>query len=98
VEELGFFGGMLVLLAFGILIWRGVRIALRAPNMFGTMLATGITALLAIQVVINIGVVTGLVPPTGIVLPFISAGRTSLIMFMACIGVLLNISKQSHTA
>ncbi len=98
VEELGFFGGLLVLLAFGILIWRGVRIALRAPNMFGTMLATGITALIAIQVFINIGVVTGLVPPTGVVLPFISAGRTSLIMFMGCIGVLLNISKQSHTA
>ncbi len=98
VEELGFFGGLLVLLAFGILIWRGVRIALRAPNMFGTMLATGITALIAIQVFINIGVVTGLVPPTGVVLPFISAGRTSLIMFMGCIGVLLNISKQSHAA
>ena len=98
VEELGFFGGLLVLAAFGILIWRGVRIALRAPNMFGTMLATGITALIAIQVFINIGVVTGLVPPTGVVLPFISAGRTSLIMFMGCIGVLLNISKQSHAA
>lgn len=98
VEELGFFGGMLVLLAFGILIWRGVRIALRAPNMFGTMLATGITALIAIQVFINIGVVTGLVPPTGVVLPFISAGRTSLIMFMGCVGILLNISKQAHTA
>ncbi len=98
VEELGFFGGILVLLAFGILIWRGVRIALRAPNMFGTMLATGITALIAIQVFINIGVVTGLVPPTGVVLPFISAGRTSLIIFMGSIGVLFNISKQTHSA
>jgi len=96
VEELGFFGGILLLTAFGILIWRGVRIALRAPNMFGTMLATGITALIAIQVFINIAVVTGLVPPTGVVLPFISAGRTSLIIFMASVGVLLNISKQSH--
>lgn len=98
VEELGFLGGILVLLAFGILIWRGVRIALKAPNMFGTMLATGITALIAIQVFINIGVVTGLVPATGVVLPFISAGRTSLIIFMASVGVLLNISKQSHAA
>lgn len=98
VEELGYLGGILVLAAFGILIWRGVRIALRAPNMFGTMLATGMTALIAIQVFINIGVVTGLVPPTGVVLPFISAGRTSLIIFMGCIGVLLNISKQTHAA
>lgn len=96
VEELGFLGGLLVLAAFAVLIWRGVRIALRAPNMFGTMLASGITALFAIQVVINVGVVTGLVPPTGVVLPFISAGRTSLLMFMGSIGVLLNISRQTR--
>lgn len=98
VEELGFLGGILVLAAFGVLIWRGVRIALRAPNMFGMMLAAGITALIAIQVFINIGVVTGLVPPTGVVLPFISAGRTSLLIFMGCIGVLLNISRQTNAA
>ncbi|MDD5017103.1 MAG: putative peptidoglycan glycosyltransferase FtsW [Eubacteriales bacterium] len=95
VEELGFVGGALVLLAFGILIWGGVRIALRAPNTFGMMLAAGITALIAIQVFINIGVATGCVPPTGVVLPFISAGRTSLIIFMASVGILLNISRQS---
>ncbi len=93
-EELGFVGAMLVIIAFGILIWRGVRIALRAPNTFGMLLATGITALIAIQTFINIGVVTGCVPPTGVSLPFISAGRTSLIVFMASIGVLLNISRQ----
>ncbi len=98
VEELGYVGGLLVLIVFGLLIWRGVRIALRAPNTFGMMLATGITALIAIQVFINIGVVTGMVPPTGVVLPFISAGRTSLIMFMGCIGVLLNISRQTRAA
>ncbi len=98
VEELGFIGGLLVIAAFALLIWRGVRIALRAPNTFGMMLASGITALIAIQVFINIGVVTGLVPPTGVVLPFISAGRTSLIIFMASIGVLLNISRQTNKA
>lgn len=98
VEELGFLGGILVLAAFGLLIWRGVRIALRAPNMFGMMLASGITALIAIQVFINIGVVTGLVPPTGVVLPFISAGRTALLTFMGSIGVLLNISRQTNAA
>jgi|AGTN01.3.fsa_nt_gi cell division protein FtsW len=98
VEELGYVGGLLVLAAFGLLIWRGVRTALRAPDDFGMMLATGITALLAIQVFINIGVVTGCVPPTGVVLPFISAGNTSLITFMASIGVLLNISRQGNMA
>lgn len=96
VEELGFLGGLLVLAAFALLIWRGVRIALRAPNTFGMMLAAGITALIAIQVFINVGVVTGIIPPTGVVLPFISAGRTSLLMFMGGIGVLLNISRQTN--
>lgn len=93
-EELGFIGAMLVIIAFAFLIWRGVRIALRAPNTFGMLLATGVTALIAIQAFINIGVVTGTVPPTGVSLPFISAGRTSLIVFMGCVGVLLNISRQ----
>lgn len=97
-EELGYIGAMLVIIAFGFLIWRGVRIALRAPNTFGMLLATGVTALIAIQAFINIGVVTGSVPPTGVSLPFISAGRTSLIVFMGCVGVLLNISRQSHPA
>ncbi len=97
VEELGYIGGILLIAAFGLLIWRGIRIALRAPNDFGTLLATGITALIAIQVFINIGVVVGLVPATGVALPFISAGRTSLIVFMAEIGILLNISKQAGT-
>lgn len=98
VEELGYIGGLLLLIVFGLLIWRGVRIALRAPNAFGTMLATGITALIAIQVFINIGVVIGMVPPTGVALPFISAGRTSLIVFMSAIGILLNISRQRENA
>jgi cell division protein FtsW len=94
VEELGYVGGVILIAVFGLLIWRGVRIALRAPNAFGTMLATGITALIAIQVFINIGVVVGLVPPTGVALPFISAGRTSLIAFMVSVGILLNISRK----
>ena len=96
IEELGFLGGILLIAAFGVLIWRGVRIALRAPNAFGTLLAAGITALIAIQVAINTGVVTGLVPPTGVALPLISYGRTQLIVFMAMIGILLNISRQSN--
>ncbi len=98
VEELGYMGGLLVIAAFGLLIWRGVRAALKAPDNFGMMLAAGITALIAIQVFINIGVVTGCVPPTGVVLPFISAGNTSLVTFMAAIGILLNISRQGNMA
>ncbi len=94
VEELGYVGGIILIAAFGLLIWRGVSTAILAPNAFGTMLATGITALIAIQVFINIGVVVGLVPPTGVALPFISAGRTSVIALMASIGILLNISRQ----
>jgi cell division protein FtsW len=97
VEELGYIGGILLIAVFGLLIWRGIRIALRAPNDFGTMLATGITVLIAVQVFINVGVVVGLVPATGVALPFISAGRTSLIVFMAEIGILLNISRQAGT-
>ena len=91
-------GGLLVIAAFAVLIWRGVRTALRAPDSFGMMLATGFTAIIAIQVFINIGVATGCVPPTGVVLPFISAGNTSLITFMASIGILLNISRQGNMA
>ena len=98
VEELGYVGGLAVLAAFGVLIWRGVRTALHASDDAGMMLATGITALIAIQVFINVGVVTGFVPPTGVVLPFISAGNTSLLVFMASMGVLLNVSKQGNMA
>ncbi|MCK6256918.1 stage V sporulation protein E [Fictibacillus sp. WQ 8-8] len=92
-EELGFIGGALVLLLFSILLWRGVRIALGAPDLFGSFLAIGIIGMVAIQVMINIGVVTGLMPVTGITLPLISYGGSSLTLMLASIGVLLNISR-----
>ena len=92
-EELGFVGGSLVMVLFLILIWRGIRIALTAPDLFGCLLATGITAAIGIQTVINIAVVTSSMPATGLPLPFISAGGSSLAFFMASIGLLLNISK-----
>ncbi|MGC4375546.1 stage V sporulation protein E [Fictibacillus sp. Mic-4] len=92
-EELGFIGGALVLLLFSLLLWRGIRIALGAPDLFGSFLATGIVAMVAIQVMINISVVTGLIPVTGITLPFLSYGGSSLTLMLASIGVLLNISR-----
>jgi cell division protein FtsW len=95
-EELGFIGGSLVLLLFSLLLWRGVRIALGAPDLYGSFLAIGIISMIAIQVMINIGVVTGLMPVTGITLPFLSYGGSSLTLMLMAIGVLLNISKHAR--
>ncbi|WP_409305332.1 stage V sporulation protein E [Peribacillus sp. SCS-155] len=95
-EELGFIGGSLVLLLFALLLWRGIRIALGAPDLYGSFLAVGIIAMVAIQVMINIGVVTGLMPVTGITLPFLSYGGSSLTLMLMAIGVLLNISRYSR--
>jgi len=95
-EELGFIGGSFILLLFSLLLWRGIRIALGAPDLYGSFLAVGIIAMVAIQVMINIGVVTGLMPVTGITLPFLSYGGSSLTLMLVAIGVLLNISRYSR--
>ncbi|MFB6466545.1 stage V sporulation protein E [Cytobacillus sp. Hz8] len=95
-EELGFIGGSFVLLLFALLLWRGIRIALGAPDLYGSFLAVGIIAMVAIQVMINVGVVTGLMPVTGITLPFLSYGGSSLTLMLMAIGVLLNISRHSR--
>jgi len=92
-EELGFIGALAVLLLFFILIWRGLKIALTVPDGFGSLLAAGITALIGLQVIINVGVVTGTLPVTGLNLPLISAGGSSLLFTLCGIGILLNISK-----
>ncbi|WP_026476372.1 stage V sporulation protein E [Alkaliphilus transvaalensis] len=92
-EELGFIGGTVVLLLFMVLIWRGVRIAINAPDLFSCLIATGFVAMLAVQVIINIAVVTSSMPVTGMPLPFISFGGNSLVIFMATAGILLNISR-----
>ncbi|WP_433749517.1 stage V sporulation protein E [Falsibacillus pallidus] len=94
-EELGFIGGSLVILLFALLLWRGIRIALGAPDLYGSFLAVGIISMIAIQVMINIGVVTGLMPVTGITLPFLSYGGSSLTLMLMAVGVLLNISRYS---
>ncbi len=95
-EELGFIGGFIVITLFGILLWRGIRIALGAQDLFGSFLAVGIIAMIAIQVMINIGVVTGLMPVTGITLPFLSYGGSSLTLMLVAVGVLLNISRYAR--
>lgn len=94
-EELGFIGAVFVLLLFCLLLWRGIRIAMGAPDLFGSLLAVGIIGMIAIQVMINIAVVTGLMPVTGITLPFLSYGGASLTLILVSIGVLLNISRFS---
>ena len=94
-EELGFVGCAIVLILFAIFIWRGVLIAMRAPDMFGSLVAIGITALVAIQVIINVAVVTSSMPATGMPLPFFSYGGTALFILLCEMGVLLNISRAS---
>ncbi len=94
-EELGLIGGVMVLLLFGILVWRGFRTAIYAQDAFGSLLAAGITGMIAIQVLINIGVVTGSIPATGITLPLLSYGGSSLTLMLTGIGVVLNVSKQA---
>jgi len=95
-EELGFIGGSFVILLFSLLLWRGVRIALGAPDLYGSFLAIGIIGMIAIQVIINIGVVIGLMPVTGITLPFLSYGGSSLTLMLMAVGVLLNISRYAR--
>ena len=95
-EELGFIGGSFVILLFALLLWRGIRIALGAPDLYGSFVAVGIISMVAIQVMINIGVVSGLIPVTGITLPFLSYGGSSLTLMLMAIGVLLNISRYSR--
>lgn len=94
-EEFGFVGNVFLLGIFLILIWRGIKIAKETKDNFGSLLAYGITFLIAVQTIINIGVATSSLPVTGMPLPFISFGGTSLVILMASMGILLNISK--HT-
>lgn len=95
-EELGLFGCGVVILLYIIMISRGIIIAQRATDRFGSLVAGGISALISIQVLINIAVVTGSIPPTGLPLPFISAGSSSLIVFCGGVGILQSISMGSH--
>ena len=95
-EELGFFGGAIVLLLFLLLAFRGFRLARRTQDVYGALLATGITTWLVLQAMVNIGSTTASIPYTGVPLPFISYGGTSLVVSLASVGVLLNISRYTR--
>ena len=95
-EELGLIGTLVVLAAFGFFCYLGIRIAREAPDRFGLLVAGGITAWIGIQAVINIGAVTGMLPITGVPLPMISFGGTSLVLTMAAIGILLSIARRGR--
>ncbi|MBC8568490.1 putative lipid II flippase FtsW [Mogibacterium sp. NSJ-24] len=92
-EELGFVGLLLLIVLYCLFIWRGTHVAINAPDQFGMLLASGIVLMVAIQVILNIAVVTSSMPPTGINLPFISYGGNALLIFMFSAGVLINISR-----
>lgn len=95
-EELGFIGAFLVLIVFFIFIWRGFRAAFRCPDLFGVILGMGIVTMLFVQFLLNLGAVTGSLPITGVPLPFISYGGSSLILCMASTGILLSISRDKN--
>lgn len=94
-EELGFIGALGVIALFAIFIWRGIVIAMKAPDMFGTLLAVGITTMVGIQALLSIAVVSSAIPVTGIPLPFFSFGGTALIILLCSCGILLNISRNA---
>ena len=94
-EELGFVGCLIVFVLFAIFIWRGILIAIKAPDMFGSLVAIGITTLVGIQFLINVAVVTSSMPATGMQLPFFSYGGTALFILLCEVGVLLSISRAS---
>jgi cell division protein FtsW len=93
-EEFGFIGCIALILAFILLIIRGIIVSIHAPDQFGTLLSIGIVTLFALEVLLNLGVVTNILPVTGIPLPLISYGGSSLIIKLSALGILLNISKK----
>ena len=94
-EELGLVGAFLVMIAFGVLLYAGIRIAMQAPDTFGRLLAAGITSWIGLQTIVNLGAVTGLLPITGVPLPLLSFGGTALVVTLAGIGVLVSIARAS---
>jgi len=90
-EELGLLGVLIILGLYSVILWRGISISKNSRDLFGSFIALGLTAALGLQVSINMGVTMGMLPPKGLALPFLSYGGTSLLMNMACIGILMNI-------
>ena len=96
IEELGVAGGAGLIFLYGILLWRGIRIANRAPDLLGMLLASGLTFWIIIEAVINMGMMVGLLPFAGNALPFVSAGGSNMLCMLAAIGILMNISRHSR--
>jgi cell division protein FtsW len=96
-EEFGFIGCFIFLITYILFIWRGIVVALRCPDMFGSLMGIGIISLICIQALVNLGGVTGIIPITGVPLPLISYGGSSLLISMVSIGILLNISREGRT-
>ncbi len=94
-EELGFLGTLAVIVVFGVFLLAGIRIAVAAPDRYGKLLAAGITSWIGVQTLVNLGGVTGLLPITGVPLPFLSFGNTALVITLAAVGVLASIARQS---
>ncbi|MGZ5213382.1 MAG: putative lipid II flippase FtsW [Actinomycetota bacterium] len=97
-EELGLLGELMVLVLFGAMIYAGIRIAVRAPDTFGRLLAAGITSWIGLQAIVNLGAVTGLLPITGVPLPFVSFGGSALIVTLGAVGVLASIARAGGTS
>jgi len=95
-EELGYIGCIIILMVYVFLIYRCIKVAMNAPDFFSCMLVTGIASQIGVQVLLNVAVVTSSMPPTGIPLPFISYGGTSLVILMAAVGMVLNVSRHSR--
>ena len=93
-EELGVFGAILILCLFGFMLYRLMFIARNAPDLYGSLIAAGIFSHIALQVILNIAVVTGLIPTTGVTLPFISYGGTAVVFLLAEMGIPLGISSK----
>ncbi len=96
-EELGFIGGIMILAVYVLLLLLAVRIALRAADMFGTLIVSGVAAMLLFQIFVNIGMTVGLMPVTGITLPLLSYGGTSLLINMLALGLVLSVNMRSKT-
>lgn len=98
VEELGLIGSVFLMSLYGLLIWRGLAIARRAPDMLGTLLASGLVLWIGVEALINMAVMVGLLPFAGNALPFVSAGGSNLTMTLAAVGIVMNVSRQSGAA
>ena len=93
-EEMGIFGGIALVLLFLMLLWRMMVIANNAPDLFGSLLVVGVMAHIAIQVILNIAVVTNTIPNTGITLPFISFGGSAVLIQLAEVGIVMNVARR----